>query len=172
MRIRIMSFLRLMMELFLHVTGTCWLIIAVSCTSTSPVLSSSSSSSISSTTASLTLTTSRSSDITFNINKLHELGSRGQWLLRHMAMLTHKCGFKDTPSLKRKLLRKSNVTCNDGSPAGWVVLCPCLRSLSHRLKSLVDHNIKCTFFFLYRFFKHYTKHCIINTSVMFMLEME
>lgn len=60
-------------------------------------------------------------DITLNTEKLNELGSQGQLLLRHIAITTHSCGIKEQPKFRRKLLRHSPVTCNDGSPAGWVV---------------------------------------------------
>ncbi|BFZ09989.1 hypothetical protein BsWGS_13028 [Bradybaena similaris] len=88
--------------------------------------STSGSSSVSSRSASSTVTTPSTAsrgkdDVTFNTNKLQELGSRGQWLLRHLAIMTHTCGVKDAPNLRRKLLGKSEVTCNDGSPAGYYI---------------------------------------------------
>ena len=57
-------------------------------------------------------------DISLNTKKLNELGSQGQLLLRHIAITTHSCGIKDQPKFRRKLLRQSPVSCNDGSPAG------------------------------------------------------
>ncbi|CAL1546975.1 unnamed protein product, partial [Lymnaea stagnalis] len=60
-------------------------------------------------------------DTTFSTSKLHELGSRGQWLLRHIALMTHSCGIKEMSNLKRKLLRNTDVTCNDGSHAGYYI---------------------------------------------------
>ncbi|XP_041350935.1 palmitoleoyl-protein carboxylesterase NOTUM-like [Gigantopelta aegis] len=60
-------------------------------------------------------------DISLNTKKLNELGSQGQLLLRHIAITTHSCGIKDQPKFRRKLLRQSPVSCNDGSPAGYYI---------------------------------------------------
>ncbi|XP_067674518.1 palmitoleoyl-protein carboxylesterase notum1-like [Haliotis asinina] len=60
-------------------------------------------------------------DITLNTEKLNELGSQGQLLLRHIAITTHSCGVKEQPKFRRKLLRHSSVACNDGSPAGYYI---------------------------------------------------
>ncbi|KAK3712398.1 hypothetical protein RRG08_002728 [Elysia crispata] len=114
------------MEVLLLLMATSWLTLAYTPTSAAqPHLESpSSSSSISSS----SFSPSRASpsqllvhrDVTFSPNRLDELGSRGQWLLRHIALMTHTCGVGDMASMRRKLLRKSDVTCNDGSYAGFL----------------------------------------------------
>ncbi|KAK0064501.1 palmitoleoyl-protein carboxylesterase notum1a [Biomphalaria pfeifferi] len=53
--------------------------------------------------------------------RLQQLGTRGQWLLRHIASMTLSCGVKEMSNMKRKLLRHSEVTCNDGTPAGYYI---------------------------------------------------
>ncbi|XP_059157437.1 palmitoleoyl-protein carboxylesterase notum1-like [Physella acuta] len=60
-----------------------------------------------------------SPDVTYSSSRLHELGSRSQHLLRHIMM--HSCGVKETSNMKKKLLRNTDVTCNDGSPAGYFI---------------------------------------------------
>ncbi|XP_050393204.1 palmitoleoyl-protein carboxylesterase NOTUM [Patella vulgata] len=60
-------------------------------------------------------------DIILNTDKLNQLGSQGQLLLRHIALTTHSCGVTEVPKLRRKLLRHSSATCNDGSPAGYYI---------------------------------------------------
>ncbi|KAK7471561.1 hypothetical protein BaRGS_00035789 [Batillaria attramentaria] len=57
-------------------------------------------------------------DISLSPDRLTELGSRGQALLRNIAIMTHTCGNTQMPQLRRKRLRHSPVTCNDGSYAG------------------------------------------------------
>ena len=57
-------------------------------------------------------------DIALSVDRLTELGNRGQALLRNIAIMTHSCGNTEMPQLRRKRLRHSPVTCNDGSYAG------------------------------------------------------
>ncbi|GFR63600.1 hypothetical protein ElyMa_001899900 [Elysia marginata] len=122
---------RMVMEVFLLLMGTGSVIMAYSPSShahahfnsraSSASASSSSSSSSSPSSSSSSSSSSKlmgQRDITFSPGRLNELGSRGQWLLRHIALMTHTCGIRDMASMRRKLLRKSDVTCNDGSYAG------------------------------------------------------
>nr|KAG5688987.1 hypothetical protein BaRGS_005531 [Batillaria attramentaria] len=60
-------------------------------------------------------------DISLSPDRLTELGSRGQALLRNIAIMTHTCGNTQMPQLRRKRLRHSPVTCNDGSYAGYYI---------------------------------------------------
>ncbi|GFN77866.1 notum-like protein [Plakobranchus ocellatus] len=111
------------MEVLLLFMGTFSVIMAYSPSSHFNARSSSSSSSTSSSPSSSSLSSPskmsmNNRDYTFSANRLNELGSRGQWLLRHIAVMTHTCGIQDMARLRRKLLRKSNVACNDGSHAG------------------------------------------------------
>ncbi|KAL8621901.1 hypothetical protein ACOMHN_046105 [Nucella lapillus] len=57
-------------------------------------------------------------DIALSVHRLTQLGNRGQALLRNIAIMTHSCGNAQLPQLRRKRLRHSPVTCNDGSYAG------------------------------------------------------
>ncbi|ESO88928.1 hypothetical protein LOTGIDRAFT_106761 [Lottia gigantea] len=63
----------------------------------------------------------RRSDITLNTEKLNQLGSQGQLLLRHIALTTHSCGIAEVPRFRRKFLKHSSATCNDGSPSGYYI---------------------------------------------------
>ncbi|XP_076466178.1 palmitoleoyl-protein carboxylesterase NOTUM-like [Babylonia areolata] len=60
-------------------------------------------------------------DIALSVHRLTELGTRGQALLRNIAIMTQSCNNAELPQLRRKRLRHSPVTCNDGSYAGYYI---------------------------------------------------
>ena len=61
-------------------------------------------------------------DISLDFDKLEQLGHTDSLIraLKDIAQSSHDCGVREVPKLRRKFLTNDSITCNDGSPAGWV----------------------------------------------------
>ena len=63
-----------------------------------------------------------SNDINLDFDHLEQLGRTDSLIraLKQIAQSSHDCGVRDVPKLRRKYLTNDSITCNDGSPAGYV----------------------------------------------------
>lgn len=61
-------------------------------------------------------------DMPLDVNKLESLGNSDSLMkaLKDIAQKSHDCGVKEVPKFRRYFLKNKTVTCNDGSPAGYV----------------------------------------------------